>query len=325
MIEWIIKDLGHHIDVLESYIGVAGCQQFLDELSIEQEVRHLEEEITNMADQLGFEQLFQAPQKHRLEGLVGEEQYEGFFLGLQQEQIRALEEIQAVLDYAEEEWGETDARSTRETFAPQLMTLIDVEAPFSTQVRQHFLTKVREFAKDYGYDEAYGLYHTVVFRLCLTDSGMAADDFWGELDELEAEKSLHVHKQGVHVPTLSTSTITSVPPVAEETHSGQETSSPSTIIFGSSTKGIYEFSVSSIFTFSAGSDAKQLGSFSSPASSGSSNCSFTFSAPPPSSPASLVSTGTCPVSPMEELSSLLAKLKIDLKLHRRRWKSCCLF
>lgn len=70
---WIIENLGHHIDVLESFIGVAGCLQFFDELSVEQEVRHLKEELTNLADQKGFEELFLTPQKHRLEGLIGEE------------------------------------------------------------------------------------------------------------------------------------------------------------------------------------------------------------------------------------------------------------
>lgn len=43
--------------------------------------RHLKEETTTLADQIGFEQLFQTPQKHRLEGLIGEEQFEHFFSG----------------------------------------------------------------------------------------------------------------------------------------------------------------------------------------------------------------------------------------------------
>lgn len=43
----------------------------------------MKEEITTLADQIGFEKLFQTPQKHRLEGLIGEEHFEQLFSGFQ--------------------------------------------------------------------------------------------------------------------------------------------------------------------------------------------------------------------------------------------------
>ena len=236
----------------------------------------------------------------------------------------ALEEIHVVLENAEEEWGENDADSARELCANQLIGMIDVNAPFSAQVRECFLISVRDFAKRHGVDEAHSLYREVVHLLWKTDFDRTADDFWEELDELANVE------QGVEVTGSDAQTTSSVLPAVEEAHvepvistedgdsgsaheepSGgdsiappsdveqREASSSAIVTFGSSVECPR---ASFTFRFPAPQTIAQCcGSYSSSSSSRSEESSFAFSTPdfwtPSGSPASPVSQDSDPIPP----------------------------